>query len=405
MKKTSDRRILAILSTWPSQQHPYIIFLLAELKIRFPNMELFLFRRGENVYADRLLGFYKQKMVLQNVFYKFQVTYNPIEYIIVVFNILKSLKSSIALFEHCRDEGKKVYQAIGQLIYYHEILGKNYDLVYINALQLGRHLCIRGLFQNTPVVASSRGQDFDLDPNGFDRVLTQIDHLHVLGNYLKNKAIGRGFSSDRITIIPPASLPCGKVDLKKKQNYSKGINIVSASRLVWTKGYIYALRAFKGILQRLGDVDIHYHIIGDGPQKEFILAEAHRMKIAKKITLHGWQTQDKVTELVSSGDIYLLLSIEEGFNNSVLQAQGLGLPCVVSDAGGLPENVADGITGFVVPRYNVGAATDALINLILNKNLRRGMGLAAKERVEDKFTLDKQVDAYTKMFKQQMKLR
>ncbi|MBK7870836.1 MAG: glycosyltransferase family 4 protein [Saprospiraceae bacterium] len=51
-------------------------------------------------------------------------------------------------------------------------------------------------------------------------------------------------------------------------------------------------------------------------------------------------------------DIYLQYSIQEGFCNAVLEAQAMGLLCIVSDAEGLPENILHGQTGWVVPKGN-----------------------------------------------------
>src|SRR5690606_286086 len=134
--------------------------------------------------------------------------------------------------------GYKPHQALGQLFYVNQLLGRKYDLVYINALQTARHFAIRSVFKGTTVLASSRGQDFDWQPERYDRVLLNLDHLHVLGRHLMLRAVSRGFSADKITMIPPAALPLKSGEVTDRAE-SNEITILSVSRLLWTKGYIY----------------------------------------------------------------------------------------------------------------------------------------------------------------------
>jgi colanic acid/amylovoran biosynthesis glycosyltransferase len=74
------------------------------------------------------------------------------------------------------------------------------------------------------------------------------------------------------------------------------------------------------------------------------------------------------------------------------------LPVVCTDADGLPENVADGETGFVVPRRQPQALAEKLLLLINNPTLRYEMGQAGRLRVEKYFQLEEQTDAFRHFF-------
>lgn len=394
-----DKRILIVRPSWPSQEHPYVTYLVHGLKQHFPELELFLFEKKSTRSGIDLIGEQACNRILENVSYRFKPTRNPIKYIIPTIKLLLKLSLALEFYVECRKREYSLYQAVGQLYYNHAILGRKYDLVYFFSLQAARHFCITGLFKQTPVVVSSRGQDFELDPNGFDKVLKQINHLHVLGDYLRDIAISRGFGQNKITIIPPAALPIGESIRSTKRDTSKEneILISSASRLFWTKGYIFALRAIREVVRSVRNYNIRYEIIGDGAQKDLLMIEAHRLGIERNVAFTGWLSQEEVNLRVSKSDIYLLLSIEEGFNNSVLQAQNLGVPCVVSNAGGLPENVIHGVTGIVVERYNVRKAAEAIIKLIRNNELREVMGDQAQRRVFEEFNLEKQINRYKQL--------
>ena len=69
----------------------------------------------------------------------------------------------------------------------------------------------------------------------------------------------------------------------------------------------------------------------------------------------------------------------ENMSLSVLKAQKFGIPCVVSDTGGLPEIVIDGITGSVVPGGDRSAAVEAILRLLEDGALRKMQGESAQE--------------------------
>lgn len=392
-------RVLAIMTTWPSREHPYLIRLLGELKLRIPALQLLLFKKSDDLeFADEILGGDIRRLVLDKAIYRFEADRSPINVVRALVAFLKHPMDTRRAFLECRNQGYSIKTSVGQLLLNYELIGKKFSLIYINALQAGRHFCLPAFFQDTPIIASSRGQDFDWDPHGYDRILESIDHLHVLGEYLRERAISRGFPADKITQIPPAvvTLPQG---LHKSSKRGRSFTVATAARLVWIKGYAYSLRAVAELKARLpSDVKLRYIIMGDGPEMEFLKAECHRLGIVESVVFTGWLSENEVVGRLMDADVYLLLSIGEGFNNSAMLAQSLGVPCVVSDAGGLPENVLDGQTGFVVPRYSVGLASERLTMLYSDLLLRRRLGENAKLRMVEEFSLQRQVECYYRLF-------
>ena len=172
--------------------------------------------------------------------------------------------------------------------------------------------------------------------------------------------------------------------------------IVSVARLDWAKGYEFSIDALA--LVRDAGISFIYQIIGDGKYKEAIEFSVKQHGLDKCVTFVGSVPRNKVTEFLRQADIFLHLAVEEGFCNAVLEAQAIQLPVVVSDAGGLPENVDDGITGFVVPRRNSRAAADKIIELARNRDLRVRMGQAGRQRVEERFDLSSQIQKFESLY-------
>ena len=77
-----------------------------------------------------------------------------------------------------------------------------------------------------------------------------------------------------------------------------------------------------------------------------------------------------------------------------------GVPPVVTEVGGMPEVVKDGETGFIVPPRNVAALADRLTYLLGNPPLAAKMGVAARDRIHDQFTVDRMAAEYRAVYRQ-----
>lgn len=127
---------------------------------------------------------------------------------------------------------------------------------------------------------------------------------------------------------------------------------------------------------------LRLRIVGDGPQREELGQLAARHGIASVTHFGARIPHDAVPEALRELDIYVALSRQESFGVAVIEAGACGLPVVVSDVGGLPEVVANGETGIIVPKENPEAAATALERLVLDSELRQAMGAAGRKRVE-----------------------
>lgn len=112
-----------------------------------------------------------------------------------------------------------------------------------------------------------------------------------------------------------------------------------------------------------------------------------------------------IPSLLSHADVSVLPSHEEGFSNAILEGMAAGVPMVVTDVGGNSEAVIDGETGFVVPSNDPQALAVALERLIGDAGLRRSMGKAGRQRVEEYFSLNACVEAYEALFQAVVELQ
>jgi len=284
------------------------------------------------------------------------------------------------------------------------------DLVHFEfgALAVGRtHL--KDLM-GTSIVVSFRGHDLDyvaLDsPDYYAEVWRYADGVHCLGEFLWTRAQERGCPSHKLkALIPPAvdvggAPPPSKSPPARWGTPERPLRILSVARLYWTKGYEFALQAVRRV--RDAGVNLEYKIAGSGPYAEAIMFCSHQLGLSSCVEFLGDVRPEEVRRLMRWADVYMHASVEEGFSNAVLEAQCAGLPVVCTDAGGLPENVDDQVTGFVAPRRDPTALAEKLMVIVRNPELAKRMGRTGRQRVEAHFGVDQQIERFVAFYQRVM---
>lgn len=188
---------------------------------------------------------------------------------------------------------------------------------------------------------------------------------------------GIGLPHQRVVVhnaLPdvPAALRCKATDAQPQ--------VLMVARLERPKDPLLALDG----LAQLREHPWHFTLVGDGPLRGKVEALVSEHGLLDRVTLAG--TVNDVPQRLASSHVFLLASRREGLPLSVLEAMRAGLPVVSTDAGGVREAVADGETGFVVPRDDVVSLADSLRALIVDPSLRARMGAAGRARYESDFS-------------------
>ncbi len=259
---------------------------------------------------------------------------------------------------------------------------------------------------NLKVIISLRGYQLSIssfiDENCREitiRALNRAHAIHSISNDLTEQALLLCPTCNaKIVKIPPAiniALFKARIPLVKLR---KKIRLISVCRLTWKKGLTYGIRALKLLINE--GFDIEYKIIGNGAQREELLFLIEELGLNKHVDLMGHLTQLDLKEILVESDVFLLPSVQEGFSNAVLEAQAIGVPCLVSDAEGLSENISNGVTGFVFKKRSPISIVNAFKKWnFLTEDEKKRMQLACQNRVRAKFPLQKQIDAFESLYK------
>jgi len=91
--------------------------------------------------------------------------------------------------------------------------------------------------------------------------------------------------------------------------------------------------------------------------------------------------------------------VVEGSSNAVLEAMSMGQPCIVSDLPSCCELVVDGENGLVSPRDDLNSLIGSLESLLSNKELRKGMGAASRQRALEGFSVSRMCGSVEEVYR------
>jgi glycosyltransferase involved in cell wall biosynthesis len=244
---------------------------------------------------------------------------------------------------------------------------------------------LRGRFIVSPVVRRVlRRARFITSPSDFliDRTLTFEETV-----------------KDRIVRIP-FGVPVPEISARKPIDEVEGvIHIIYAKSYRAAYAPEVALKSFALAFHE--DNRLRLTMIGGGSYKKKLETMSADLGVAEYTKIRGWQDIQETLRLIENADMMLIPSRNESFGVSALEATSYGVPVIASGIGGLPEIIANGVNGILVPPDDTTAFKEAILKLAADSKLRFEMGQAgqriAREMYDFEKCLDMMEDLYNKI--------
>lgn len=229
--------------------------------------------------------------------------------------------------------------------------------------------------------------------NRVDAFITMSEHQR---NYLSEKW---GVDKDRVHVIP---ISFGqKSDVVPKLPNQKKIKIVSVFRMCWEKNIDGNLRTVRHLVDQ--NFTVQYDLYGDGPDAGQAWYLIDKYKLAEYVNFRGRIENKLLIQRLADYDFLLQLSHSEALPTTVLEAQSLGLPVIVSNRDGLPEAIIDGKTGYTVDPNNIENAANKIVLLWENPKLYSEFSKEAIQFVNNNFTTECEVKRILELYKKLIK--
>lgn len=185
---------------------------------------------------------------------------------------------------------------------------------------------------------------------------------------------------------------------------SKTLKVLYVSRLEKRKGALTLIEAIPKVLKKFANVEFIF-IGRDRPHapncryfKDFFLEKFK--EFSDKVHFLGYLSDAELNKYYLESDIFIVPSVYESFGLIFIEAMSYCKPVIGCQAGGIPEVISDGITGFLVPPFDSESLAIKILKLLNDEDLRKKMGLHGRRRVECMFNRDKMARNTVEFYKE-----
>lgn len=265
--------------------------------------------------------------------------------------------------------------------------------------------CIAASWLNSSFrLVHTRRVDFPLKKKLFNKYRSSRINLVAISKAIRETIASSGIDKPKIGFIYSGSDKPKKLNTELASEFAKRYNphgkkvIGTVANISEHKDYPTLLKAFDRLCETRNDAILLP--VGDGPMFQEIKDFANTLKCREKVVFTGFSPH--ITEMLSLMDIFTMTSTKEGLCTSIIDAMNSSLPTVATRAGGIPELVEDGETGFLCDVADDKALSEAYAKLLEDEPLRMKMAENALKKAYG-FSAEKMVlsyiDYYTELLK------
>ena len=235
-----------------------------------------------------------------------------------------------------------------------------------------------------------------------DTVIVNADALRVEGEERGMRCrwalLQNGVDTDHFRLAPPDPGARAALGLDPQRPV-----VGTIGRLEDRKGHDQLLRAAGTMLAGGNGRRPQIVIVGDGPLREQLQAQAQSLGVADSVRFVGIVAD--VRPSLAAMDVFVLPSHAEGMSNALMEAMAAARPVVATAVGGNTEVVVDGKTGVLIPPADPAAIADAIAALLRDPDRAAGLGAAAREFVTRRFGARARVAELEQLYEERLALR
>jgi len=236
-----------------------------------------------------------------------------------------------------------------------------------------------GSFFKSPLIVTIHGSDFRIGSTKpfmlkkiFLYVCKRAKHIICVSEVLRREIEKLGIKAEKISVSP-----MGVDETFFRPLINRGVNrmrqwftILSNRQLQPIYNLSLLIRAIPMVLKE--EPNARFIIAGIGSEREKLEKQVKDLNISSNVQFLGWVTHDGMPELLSTADIYISTSLDDGTSISLLEAMASGAFPIVTDIPSNREWISDGENGFLVPIEEERFLAEKILEAIRNQDLREG---------------------------------
>lgn len=234
-----------------------------------------------------------------------------------------------------------------------------------------------------------------------EKLMREADGVRSISGAIAQEieaAYGFEFDRRRLSVLPlgMAALPAQQAAPGREAGGDTAeLSVLFVGRLEPRKGIDILLEAIPRVLDSVPSA--RFRIVGDNtlpgpggqPYSSAFLASAAGQRYGAKVVFEGRVDETALQQAYATCDLFVAPSRFESFGLVFLEAMRAGKPVIGCRAGGMPEVVADGHTGVLVPPGDVSALAEAIVHMLRSAELRTTMGVNGEVRFHQHFTAER----------------
>ena len=206
-----------------------------------------------------------------------------------------------------------------------------------------------------------------------------LDAIFVNSPVTKEIYNSFGFNEERLFLLPPF------IDIENTKRahgdnpYRNGFNIVYTGRFVYDKGVDVLIKSVQDIAEKK---DIYLHLIGLGPQQEYLEKLILKYKLEKRVTIYPWKPTNELMDYYRYADLFIHpIRWPEPFGRTIVEAMMVGTPVITAEWSGSAWAMKDG--GITFKNGNVSDLREKILYMLEHPDERKRCGQKGVIRAQE----------------------
>lgn len=232
-------------------------------------------------------------------------------------------------------------------------------------------------FMGSDILIWPKQKNYDYLP-----LLDKIGKIHCNSTVIQKEVVKIDVSAyPKIQVIPSGlreefekEYDFREIAVLREQIYAaRGEQIITIGRLNWIKGYESILQSLASLKHSKRFV---YHVVGYGEDEHKLTTMVEKLDLKEVVVFHGYQNTEEIIQLLKESTLYIQTSWSEGFSNSVLEAQAMGLFTIVTPVSGMTDILDNPSKGIILENFQSDTLIECLETTLAEEHFENRMDQA-----------------------------